>query len=509
MNAPQGVRPVFGRIDAQGRLTEADPPLLRLQQKAGGVAGGPLALPQLGQIARLSRRLGIPIARQVIAACDDQDVALWVSVRPAEDGDGVALAITGWQENAASQPAPAIEAMRWRDFSRAAADWIVETDALLRIAHAPASLPAAIGEPVETLLAFGHDEAGATSIMAAAMRADRFEDAEARFLLGPGVAVHVAGVPLFRASDGFSGYQLLISRRETPRLAASIAAGAIGRADPPPLDAAFGTALGRAMREPLDRIIAHADSISDRGDGPVRRAYASYAEDIAGAGRHLLALVEDLVDLQTIERPDFRPDAEPVDLIDAAARAAGLLAVRADIAQVRIIGPATGTGGAGQMGSSTLSADAAFAPQALPGAAASATLGDPTDGMAAHWRPIPRAPRSPIVARGDFRRILQVLINLLSNAIRHTPAGGTVRVDCAREGDIAAVIVADQGDGIAPDDQERIFDRFERLGLHDGTGSGLGLYISRRLARAMGGELGVDSAPGDGARFVLTLPVAS
>ncbi len=498
MNAPQGVRPVFGRIDAQGRLAEADPPLLRLQQKAGGVVGGPLALPQLGQIARLSRRLGIPIARQVIAACDDQDVALWVSVRPAEDGDGVALAITGWQENAASQPAPANEAMRWRDFSRAAADWIVETDALLRIAHAPASLPATIGEPVETLLAFGRDETGATSIMAAAMRADRFEDAEARFLLGPGVAVHVAGVPLFRASEGFSGFQLLISRREAPRLVGSIASGAVGRADPPPLDAAFGTALGRAMREPLDRIIAHADSISDRGDGPVRRAYASYAEDIAGAGRHLLALVEDLVDLQTIERPDFRPEAEPVDLIDAAARAAGLLAVRADIAQVRVIGPATNPGRASPMRNDRSSADAALG----------ADVADTTDGMAAHWRPIPRPPRSSIVARGDFRRILQILINLLSNAIRHSARGGTVRIDCAQEGDIAAVIVADQGDGIAPDDQERVFDRFERLGLHDGTGSGLGLYISRRLARAMGGELGVDSAPGEGARFVLTLPVA-
>jgi signal transduction histidine kinase len=512
MNAPQGVRPVFGRIDAHGRLAEADPPLLRLQQKAGGVAGGPLALPQLGQIARLSRRLGIPIARQVIAACDDQDVALWVSVRPDEGHDGVALAITGWQENAASQPAPANEAMRWRDFSRAAADWIVETDALLRIVHAPASLPATIGEPVETLLAFGRDEAGATSIMAAAMRADRFEDAEARFLLGPGVAVHVAGAPLFRASDGFSGYQLLISRRETPRLAAAIAAGAIGRADPPPLDAAFGTALGRAMREPLDRIIAHADSISDRGDGPVRRAYASYAEDIAGAGRHLLALVEDLVDLQTIERPDFRPDAEPVDLIDAAARAAGLLAVRADIAQVRVIGPTTSPGRAGPMRNDMSGADAALAPQALSGVAASTAPAidqdDTTDGMAAHSRPIPLAPGLPIVARGDFRRILQVLINLLSNAIRHSAPGGTVRIDCAQEGDIAAVIVADQGNGIAPGDQERIFDRFERLGLHDGTGSGLGLYISRRLARAMGGELGVDSAPGEGARFVLTLPVA-
>ncbi len=536
MNAPQGVRPVFGKVDAQGRLVEADPPLLRLHQQAGGVAGGTIAVPQLGQIARLSRRLGIPIARQVIAASGEQDVALWVSVRPAEDSDGVILAITGWQENVASQPAPAIEAMRWRDFGRAAADWIVETDATLRIAQSPPNLPATIGAPVETLLSFGRDAEGLSSIVAAAMRADRFEDGEAHFLLGPGVAVRVAGVPSFGTNGGFAGYQLLISRRDAPRPLNAIGAG--GRTDPPPLDAAFGTALGRAMRDPLDRIIAHADSISDRGDGPVRRDYASYAEDIAGAGRHLLALVEDLVDLQTIERPDFRPETEAVDLIDAAARAAGLLAVRADLAQVRVIGPAwqRGPALAPALVAATLSAGAAQPPAAAPiaspspdqTAAPAAMAGDPAaqnDGtprpaphrgvsgpMAAQWRPIPDPSASPtvspIVAHGDFRRILQILINLLSNAIRHTPPGGTVRIDCAREGDIAAVIVADEGEGIAPEDQERIFDRFERLGLHDGTGSGLGLYISRRLARAMGGELGVDSAPGAGARFVLTLPVA-
>ena len=98
-------------------------------------------------------------------------------------------------------------------------------------------------------------------------------------------------------------------------------------------------------------------------------------------------------------------------------------------------------------------------------------------------------------------------LGLVENAIRHSPPGGTVWIRCEREGNIAAVIVADAGEGVSPEHQERIFDRFERLGLRDGTGSGLGLYISRRLARAMGGDLGIDSALGKGARFVFTLPV--
>ena len=73
---------------------------------------------------------------------------------------------------------------------------------------------------------------------------------------------------------------------------------------------------------------------------------------------------------------------------------------------------------------------------------------------------------------------------------------------------VAQVTIADQGRGIAHDDQDRIFDKFERLGRDEAGGSGLGLYISRRLARAMGGDITVDSAPGQGARFVLRLPGA-
>lgn len=447
MNAPTGVRAVHGKVDENGRLVEADPPLLQLQERAGGVHGGALAVPQLASLARLTRRLGISISRRVVAADGDQDIDLWVQVKP--ECGCVKLAITGWQNIAPTPPQPGLDAVRWRDFSRASADWIIETDPMLRITQPPANMPAAIGQPIEALFTLSCDEAGISHISESARTADRFEDDGATFLLGPGVPVRLAGIPLIDGIGTLAGYQLLVSRRDPQ-------AQARGRLDPPrPLDEAFGSQLGRAMRGPLDRIIANADIIQERGDGPVRRDYAGYAEDIAGAGRHLLALVEDLVDLQTIERADFRPEADTVDLADTAVRAAGLLAVRAANHQVSIDAP---------------------------------------------------PPGRPVIARGDFRRILQVLINLLSNAIRHSPEGGTVWIRCEREGDITAIIVADAGDGIAPEHQERIFDRFERLGLRDGTGSGLGLYISRRLARAMGGDLGVDSAPMQGARFVFTLP---
>jgi len=83
---------------------------------------------------------------------------------------------------------------------------------------------------------------------------------------------------------------------------------------------------------------------------------------------------------------------------------------------------------------------------------------------------------------------------------------GMVWIRVEREADICAVIVADQGKGIAHADQERIFEKFERVDPREPGGSGLGLYIARRLARAMGGDVTVDSAPGQGARFVFTLP---
>jgi signal transduction histidine kinase len=81
-----------------------------------------------------------------------------------------------------------------------------------------------------------------------------------------------------------------------------------------------------------------------------------------------------------------------------------------------------------------------------------------------------------------------------------------VTVTAIADGAKACAVVADQGKGIAPEDQERIFAKFERVDPTEPGGSGLGLYIARRLARAMGGDIAVESAPGEGSRFTLTLP---
>ena len=98
------------------------------------------------------------------------------------------------------------------------------------------------------------------------------------------------------------------------------------------------------------------------------------------------------------------------------------------------------------------------------------------------------------------------MLNLINNAIRYSPDGTEVQVEVGAEGGSAYISVADQGAGVGTEDYERIFAKFERLGRTGDGGSGLGLYISRRLARAMGGDLTVAAAKGGGAKFTLRLP---
>lgn len=112
----------------------------------------------------------------------------------------------------------------------------------------------------------------------------------------------------------------------------------------------------------------------------------------------------------------------------------------------------------------------------------------------------------PIRAVGDAARARQVLVNLLENAERHArDADQPVRIRLGRTGHSVRAVVEDHGPGIPPEAHARIFDRFVRLG-RDSTGTGLGLYISRRLAEAQGGTLEVESEPGRGASFTFVLP---
>jgi signal transduction histidine kinase len=106
-----------------------------------------------------------------------------------------------------------------------------------------------------------------------------------------------------------------------------------------------------------------------------------------------------------------------------------------------------------------------------------------------------------IVTDGD--RVLQIIVNLLSNAFRWTPEGGTIELGLSSQNGSVEVAVVDTGPGITPEEQERIFRPFWS---RDGGGTGLGLAIARELALALGGEISLDTEPGRGSRFVLVLP---
>ncbi|HEX9108928.1 MAG TPA: ATP-binding protein, partial [Longimicrobiales bacterium] len=132
-------------------------------------------------------------------------------------------------------------------------------------------------------------------------------------------------------------------------------------------------------------------------------------------------------------------------------------------------------------------------------------------GLAITWD----MPTSQAPVFTDPVRVRQILGNLLSNAVKYTPEGGAIEVrinerETRREGGNGpwiALHVIDTGPGIAPEDQERIFGEFTRLAPTVAEGAGLGLSISRRIARLLGGDLTVESEAGQGSNFTLWLPV--
>jgi two-component system, chemotaxis family, CheB/CheR fusion protein len=114
-----------------------------------------------------------------------------------------------------------------------------------------------------------------------------------------------------------------------------------------------------------------------------------------------------------------------------------------------------------------------------------------------------------VVARWDQRRFAQVVVNLVSNALKYAP-GSPIRISLRREGSRARIVVEDSGPGISVDHQLTIFNRFERAGAPSSVGGlGLGLFISRRITEAHGGTIQVQSEPGQGARFAVELPLVA
>jgi signal transduction histidine kinase len=442
-SAPSEPRPVFGRVDKAGRLISADPALETLQRDAGSDIGHTLALPQIAAIAELARKLGIPVARPAIAASLERDIEMWVNATP--EGDDVALSLEGWTERAPAAPRLASLLGRGSDADASATrrEWAADEE--LRLISISVELAEELGVDVNE--AAGHP----------LTRLFRLEEDESG---------EMPLISALAARRGFSG-QRARSRKDGDRvviLSGDVMTGSDGgfagfrgtaeSETAPPLKteagrtSAFDRALDEALRSPLDRIIESAERIVERADGPLRSDYASYGNDIAAAARHLLSVIRSMSE-------DPSQGRRTVDLAELAGEALVMVESIAEDRGIRL-----------------------EAVQA-----------------------------EPLLASGEDRAVIQILVNLIGNAVRHSPEGGKVGLVFAKTAGTASVTISDEGPGIDPEDQQRIFERFERA--NQGTsGTGLGLAISRRLARSMGGDVTLDSAPGEGARFTLTLPAA-
>jgi signal transduction histidine kinase len=220
------------------------------------------------------------------------------------------------------------------------------------------------------------------------------------------------------------------------------------------------------LRTPLNAILGYAQVLSLDLEGRdlegrdlERRESHAHAQRIVSAGRHLLGLISELLDIAKIEAGhlDLAPEAVPV--ADLIAEAAALVQPNAEARGVRL----------------RIQADDAMA------------------------------------VRADAQRLRQVLVNLLSNAIKFNRERGEVRVVAARDGDRVRIGVCDQGPGVPVELRAKLFVPFERLGVERSAveGTGIGLALSKRLVEAMDGEIGFGDAVGGGAEVWVALPATA
>ena len=455
------VTPATARTDQGDRLVSADEPLLGLHLRSGGEVPGTIAVPALLEAVRKARKMGLKMARPIIAHDGNDSITAWVEIEPlggdAPDGAGARIEVRHWQVKPLPPEEEGIASRRRVAIERQLAEFSARLDPAQNVLFAESRADDLAGLAEAMNAATARAWTDFVTIEGSAHRQPL------HWRLLDGAPVRVAGsarpwratlVPQVQAGQEPAGFELYLSS-DVPL--AEVAS------PPPTVDAGararmIGREVAPVLRQPIARIIANAETIRARLAGPLADEYSNYAADIAAAGQHLLALIEDLTDLEVVEAEGFSTAPDRIDLAEVARQAAGILGVKAREAGIEIDAPKLG--------------------ESLPAVA-------------------------------EFRRVLQVLLNLVGNALRYAPERSQVWIRLEQDGGLARVIVADQGPGLDPGQQAKVFEKFERLGRSGDGGSGLGLYISRKLARAMGGELTVESAPGQGARFILSVPASS
>jgi two-component system, NtrC family, sensor kinase len=220
----------------------------------------------------------------------------------------------------------------------------------------------------------------------------------------------------------------------------------------------FLASMSHELRTPLNSIIGFSEVLQERLFGDLNEKQAEYIEDILSSGRHLLSLINEILDLSKVEAGRMELDPSTFDLPSAI-----------DNARIFVREKAMKHG-------ITLDVDI------------DKQLGDFT---------------------GDERKIKQILLNLLSNAVKFTPEGGRIGIHAIPIDGAVEVSVSDTGIGISPEDQARIFEEFRQVGgdyAHKSEGTGLGLTLAKKFVELHDGKIWVESEVGKGSTFTFRLP---
>ncbi len=217
--------------------------------------------------------------------------------------------------------------------------------------------------------------------------------------------------------------------------------------------------MSHELRTPLTAIIGFSEVLSEKMFGELNDKQNEYMDDIVSSGRHLLSLINDILDLSKVEAGRMELDLTKFDIATAIDNALILIRERATRHGIRL----------------EHSVDE--------------RLGE---------------------VLGDERKFKQILLNLLSNAVKFTAEGGRIDVDATLTNGAVEISVSDTGFGIAPENQETIFEEFRQVGTDYSKkreGTGLGLTLTRKFVELHGGKIWVESAVGKGSTFTFTLPL--
>jgi signal transduction histidine kinase len=216
--------------------------------------------------------------------------------------------------------------------------------------------------------------------------------------------------------------------------------------------------MSHELRTPLNAIIGFSEVLLEKMFGEVNEKQLDYLQDIHSSGKHLLSLINDILDLSKIEAGRMDLDIAEFDLRSALQNAMTLVKERAQRHGIEL----------------NLETDEAIG-----------------------------------AFRADERKFKQIMLNLLSNAVKFTPEGGKIGVRARPVGNAVEIAVTDTGVGIAAEDQESVFDEFKQVGrdyTKKAEGTGLGLALTKRFVELHGGSIRLASTPGQGSTFTVTIP---